>query len=109
MTKKQRPVVLERTYLVRRLPHRVLMRSVQMFAGEWILSNMSWVRQPDGLYRVYLRWRSDVSRFATIACVGDETHNQVLPLYGKMAWLDRLRLWLLTVESKVRRLLRMDK
>lgn len=111
MAKKQRPETLTQTLTVGRPPSnfsRLLSRTIGRFAGPWMLSSCNWeVVHGRRLYRLELAWRSDVGQWARII---DPATMALRPkadlkLYDDISRLDRLRLWLLSVESRLRHLL----
>ena len=108
---RPRPDRLEQTLTVGRLPSnfsRLLSRVMGRFAGTWLLSSCNWAvvgRGSRRLYRLELTWRSDMGQYARLIDLPDlKALGHSVKLYDDISRLDRLRLWLLTVESQVRQL-----
>lgn len=108
-THRPRPDILTQTLTVSQPPSaKMLGRIIQRFAGQWMLSQVGW-DWSNGLCHLDLTWRSDVQQQLWAWSVRHQKKIKTVRLYDDISRTDRLRLWLLTVESAVRRLLRRDK
>lgn len=109
MAKRQRPETLVQTLIVGRPPSAALLsRAMQRFAGPWMLSRVNWevVYGRRFRYKVELTWRSDVGQWTQFWTATEEglVGRKRVKLYDDISRLDRLRLWLLVVESGLRHL-----
>jgi hypothetical protein len=107
---------LEQTLTVGRPPVALISRALSRFAGPWQLCQARWLVL-DGQrvrYRLELIWRSDVRQVWGLRGDAELPEGggfyvpggaRLVRLYDDMSRLDRLRLWLLSVESRLRHLL----